>query len=185
MLHELSCPNCGAPGLEATQPNGVVVCNSCGNRFTADDSVACAHCETVNEPEAEYCGSCGERLKRTCAACGAENWAGAEHCTQCGRGLDALEHIAERNAKGFRETLAERRRTASTVKAEEEEASQRRLAEMWQVEQRRQEGLAREVEQQKSEQNTMARITLLFGGAFVCLILAGAVAWVFLNLTVK
>lgn len=181
MLHELSCPNCGAPGLEATQPNGVVVCNSCGNRFATDDSVACAHCETVNEPDAEYCGSCGERLKRTCAACGTENWAGAEHCTQCGRGLDALEHIAERHAKGFRETLEERRNSASTVKAEEERASQRRLAEMWQVEQRRQDDLARQMKQQKSEQNAMARIMLLFVGAFVCFVLIAAVAWVFLK----
>ncbi len=185
MLHELSCPNCGAPGLEATQPNGVVVCNSCGNRFTADDSVACAQCEAVNDPEAEYCAACGERLKRSCAACGAENWAGAEHCTRCGRGLDALEHIAERHAKSFSETLEDRRKSASTVKAEEEEASQRRLAEMWQVEQRRQEGLAQDLEHQKSEQNTMARIMLLFVGAFVCLVLAAAVAWVFLNLTAK
>ena len=185
MLHELSCPTCGAPELEATQPHGVVACNSCGNKFTADDSVACAHCETVNKPDAEYCSACGERLKRTCTACGTENWSGAEHCTRCGRDLDALEHIAERHAKSFRETLEDRRNSASTVKAEEEEASQRRLGEMWQVEQRRQDDLAQQLKRGKSEQTAMTRIMLLFGGGFLCAILAGAAALIYLNLDVK
>jgi hypothetical protein len=175
MLRSLACPTCGAPGLAAHQPDGVVTCTSCGNRFAEDNRVACPQCEAIHAKEASFCGECGAKLRRACPACGADNWAGADHCAACGRNLDAIAALAERHAQGFKGTLQRQRDLADLIKAEEEESSQRRLGEMWQVEKRRQDLLTQQQAEQRRQQNALLAIALVGAGLFALAIGAFAV----------
>lgn len=167
MLHDLSCPTCGAPGLQAHQPDGLVVCKFCGSKFAEDDRVACPHCEAVNANEAAFCSACGGKLKRPCPACGAQNWAGADHCITCGRDLDLIGALADRHTEGFKGALQRQRESAHLIKAEEEQASQRRLGELWQVEKRRQEFLARQQAEHWRQQTALLIVVLVILGVFV------------------
>src|SRR5574341_914249 len=172
MLRDLSCPTCGAPGLEAHQPDGVVTCKFCGHKFAEDNRVACPHCEAINPPDASFCKACGTKLRRTCPACGAENWAGANYCVTCGRNLDVIGALADRHVEGFKGTLQRQRELANLIKAEEEEASQRRMAGLWEVEKRRQEILAQQKAEQKRQQNALLAAVLV--GAAVIVLAVGA-----------
>ncbi len=174
MLRDLSCPTCGGPGLEAHQPDGVVTCKFCGNKFATDNQVACPYCEAINSPEAGFCKACGEKLKRSCPACGATNWAGADYCLTCGRNLDALEAMTNRHRQGFKGTLQQQREIAGALKAEEEADSQKRLATMWAAEARRQEEIARQQAEQKRQQTLIIFLALGFGVIVACLVLAFA-----------
>jgi hypothetical protein len=156
MLRNISCPTCGAPGLEASQPDSIVICKSCGNKFAEDNRVACPACEAINAQTAAFCSECGARLSRLCAACGAENWAGADHCATCGRDLDAIAAMAERHSEGFKGTLHRQRELANLIKDEEERSSQRRLSDMWEVENRRQAMLARQAAENRRQQSVLA-----------------------------
>ncbi len=169
MLKELTCPKCGAPGLQAHQPDGVVVCSFCGNTFAADNSIACPRCEAVNPPDSTFCKSCGEKLRVTCPACGTQNWAGAEYCAACGRDIDAISAMAERQAQGFKGTLLQQRELANLLKHEEEVASQKRLASMYEVEERRQAHLAQQRAEQARQQNWLMGVTV---GLFVLFVAA-------------
>jgi uncharacterized Zn finger protein (UPF0148 family) len=180
MLRDLACPTCGAPGLEPNQPNGVVICKFCGNKFAEDDRIACPNCESINSLEAGFCARCGEKLKRSCPACGVENWAGAEFCISCGRDLDLLTYLTERQTRGFQATLEEQRQIAQTLKDEEEAGSQQRLGQMWESERRRQEFMKRQTAQQRREQSTMLVTVSVIAVLLIGLIVA---ALIFLLLT--
>lgn len=179
MLHDLACPSCGAPGLEPRQPDGALVCKFCGHEYSTHGRVPCPHCDTLNDPHADFCAQCGKKLKRSCPACGFENWAGAEFCSQCGRDLDTLEIITSRYAQGFKDTLQQQRQQAGSLKAGEEAASQKRLAVMWEKERQRQAEMAKDRSRQKAQQNMLLIMAVLVGAAVLCA-LAGAL--VFLNL---
>ena len=176
MLHDLACPTCGAPGLEAQQPSGAVMCRFCGNKFAKEDQVACPDCEAINPPSSSFCKECGGKLKRSCPACGAGNWAGADYCATCGRNLDTLESMSERAAQGHRGTLQQQRETANQLKAQEAADSQKRLAGMWEIEKKRQEILSQQQEEQKRQQSLLLRVTFIAVGAFVCLAAVALVA---------
>jgi len=179
MLKELNCPKCGAPGLEAHQPDGVVVCSFCGNTFAADSSIACPHCETVNPPDAGFCKSCGKKLRSNCPACGAQNWAGADFCAACGHNIDIVSVMAERRAQGFRGTLQQQRDSANQLKQEDEIASQKRLASMYEVEERRQAHLARQRAEQTRQQNLLLGAAI---GLIVVFVIAVGVGWWLLSM---
>ncbi|MBM4422038.1 MAG: hypothetical protein FJ030_01435 [Chloroflexi bacterium] len=167
MLHELSCPKCGAPGLEAHQPNGIVVCRHCGNQFADDGQIACPHCESINPPDADFCHKCGDKLKRTCPACGGENWMGADYCAACGHNLDAIASMANRHTQGFKGTLQQQRELANLLKAEEESSSQKRMADLWDIEKRRQANLEHQRARLRAEQNVLLFIAIAIGAVFV------------------
>jgi uncharacterized membrane protein YvbJ len=175
MLRELSCPNCGAPDLEAHQPDGVVMCRHCGNTFAADNSIACPNCEAINPPDSSFCKACGEKLRSQCTACGAQNWSGAEFCAQCGRDLSAVAALAERHATSYKGVLQQQRDIANLLKDEDEESSKKRLAAMWSKESDRQAHLAK----QRAEQQRQQRILLAvaFGLALVVLVIMSLVVY--------
>lgn len=51
----LKCPNCGAK-----MPEGTKFCLQCGNPLPQPK--ICPRCQTVNVPEATFCGHCGIKL---------------------------------------------------------------------------------------------------------------------------
>jgi ribosomal protein L40E len=57
--------------------------------------LACARCETSNEPDAEFCKKCGARLARiSCPSCSTSNEPDATFCKKCGTSLSG-ESLAE------------------------------------------------------------------------------------------
>ena len=177
MLHDLACPTCGAPGLEAHQPDGMVVCKSCGNKFANADRVACPKCEAINPADSSFCKECGEKLKQPCPTCATENWAGADYCAKCGHNLNALEEMAQRHATGFKGTLQHQRSSANQLKVEEEAASQKRLGVLWETEKRRQDYLAR----QQAERNRQQTMLLIGVISIVAITLLGMVVIIILS----
>lgn len=175
MLNELSCPACGAPGLETHQPDGHVICRFCGNQFASENEVACPHCESLNFVGSDFCQSCRTPLKRTCHACSSENWSGAEFCAQCGRGLDILEGMATRLATGHRETLNHQRNIAAALKAEEAEATERRRDALWQQDKRWQDELAQRQRKSSSEQRLILMVLIVAAVVFIGVLIVAAI----------
>lgn len=175
MLQELNCPTCGAPGLEIHQPDGIVLCKFCGNKYSQTDDVACPRCESINKAEVLFCKQCGEKLKRTCAACSTENWAGAEYCSACGRDLDTINFMANRTREGYEDHLQKQRDMATRLKEEQEAGSQARLAAMWEIDRQRTEELQRKLEKQKAENKTLMTMMFIVGGIFLCVIVVGVI----------
>ena len=114
----------------------------------------CPACGAAHEPDAFYCPSCGDLLVRECPACAAPNPLLARQCVTCGQRLEILDALFSRVALTNTDWLRERRQEAPSVKAEEETASQARIAEMWAIEARRREALA----QARAERDRQQRI---------------------------
>lgn len=150
VLRSLKCSQCGGSPLK-DNGDGTLSCPFCGSTFAHPDRV-CARCETVNEPDARQCVSCGEKLCEPCVRCGALNRVNATYCHECGASLDLLEHIAARRAVTDSDRLQQLQSEATHLKAETERTSQERMSKFWAQEQARLESLARaKVEQQRQE----------------------------------
>jgi uncharacterized membrane protein YvbJ len=139
-LYKLECPNCGAKELVPDE-NGYLVCTFCHSNF-GEITRICPSCGQYNEEQVRFCARCGNPLIRDCPVCGADNWILAEHCVQCGRSLDLIEQMARRWQLTTQNRLQERRGEIAQVKAEEEKASEGRMATLMEAERIRQEALA-------------------------------------------
>ena len=173
MLQELSCPNCGAPGLEPAEGDRVV-CKYCGNLF-AESRTFCPHCQHVNPKDVDYCENCGEALVRSCPACDHKNWSGAEYCGNCGRPLDALESLAFRHRYTTAARLRETQKTAHIVKAEEEAASKQRLGVFWEAERERQQSLAEAAARQRARDRATLQMIVIGVVVFGLILLIAAI----------
>jgi ribosomal protein L40E len=148
-LQSLICSQCGGGPL-TNGGHGTVSCPYCGSTFAHPDRVC--KCGTVNEQDAHACVACGERLQEPCVRCGTFNGLRATHCRQCGSALNILEHIAARRAQTEADRRYNLQAEATRVKEEDEQAAQRRMDEMWAVEHKRLETLAKnKAEQQRQE----------------------------------
>jgi ribosomal protein L40E len=155
----LECPGCGGFSFSAG-PDGRLVCDYC-QAVCALAGPVCPECGAAYEPGARYCPTCGADLVRECRACGAQNPPSARRCTACGQDLNVLDALFARATGETAHWLRQTREEATAVKAQQEAASQARLAEMWAAEQRRREELA----QAQAERDRQMRI--LWGVAAV------------------
>lgn len=53
----------------------------------------CPRCETANEPDAEFCKSCGKPMRRSCLSCETSNEPDASFCKRCGAALEPGEDV--------------------------------------------------------------------------------------------
>jgi len=139
-LYKIECPNCGAKEL-APDENGYLVCTFCHSNF-GEVTRVCPSCGSYNEEHVRFCAQCGSPLVRDCPVCGADNWVLAEHCVQCGRSLDLIEQIARRWQLTTQYRLQEWKGEVAQVKAQEQLASEERMATLMEAERIRQEALA-------------------------------------------
>jgi ribosomal protein L40E len=140
-LAGFECPSCGA-GEMVHGPDGHLVCVYCGTSF-GEVTRICPRCGHYNAAGARHCAHCGTQILRDCPACGADNWTAAGHCVQCGRNLDLIEQLAHRWQQTTQQRLYARQAGMVALKAQEERASQQRMATFMEVERGRQEALAR------------------------------------------
>ena len=157
VLQSFKCTQCGGSPLK-DDGGGTLSCPYCGSTFAHPDRV-CPRCETVNEPGARLCVSCGEKLREPCVRCGALNWVRAIYCHECGASLDLLEHIAARRAVTTSDRLQQIQSDATHLKAETERASQERMSKFWAQEQARLESLARDKAAQQRQERLIWILT--------------------------
>ena len=172
VMQSFKCSQCGGSPLKDNN-DGTLSCPYCGSAFAHPDRV-CPRCETVNEPGARLCVSCGEKLREPCVRCGALNWVRAIYCHECGASLDLLEHIAARRAVTTSDRLQQIQSDATHLKAETERASQERMSKFWAQEQVRLESLARaKAEQQRQERLIWILATLAIAILVIALLASG------------
>lgn len=152
-LTDFECPNCGASEM-VQGDNQQLVCTFCDSSF-GEVTRICPQCGHYNDTGARHCPQCGTQVVRDCPACGADNWIVASHCVQCGRNLDLIEQIARRWQKTTQDRLYAQMEGMAALKAEEERASQERMAKFMDAERARQEALAQARASQRERDRQM------------------------------
>jgi Double zinc ribbon len=172
-LSELTCTHCRGAGLEL-QPDGQAVCRFCGTANPIE-GVVCSQCETLNPAEADACQACRQSLRRPCPDCGQRNWRGADHCARCGRLLDPVSAISTRWGTDPAHRLQELAHGSAAIKAQEAADSERRMAELQAIEQRRLELLSESRQRRDAQQRVWVTV-LVVGMVVFGLLLAIALA---------
>jgi predicted amidophosphoribosyltransferase len=167
----LECPGCGGSSF-TTGPDNSLTCDYCHAVYVASGRL-CPDCGAMHDASVHYCPSCGADLVRECRACGAQNPPAARKCTACGQDLGMLETLFTRVTGDVADWLREQRDQAPALKAQQEAASQARLAAMWAAEARRQEALAEAQAERDRQQRVMWIVAVVVLVIFaICILLA-------------
>ncbi|MBL7064643.1 MAG: zinc ribbon domain-containing protein [Anaerolineae bacterium] len=121
----------------------------------------CPQCGMAYEPGVYRCPSCGADLERECPVCGALNPPLAPECLACGQRLEILGPLFDRVTGTRTDWLNQAREEASGIKAQEEAASQTRLAEMWATESSRREDLAQAQTERDRQERIIVAVTVV------------------------
>ncbi len=159
------CPRCGNSSFSA-DPDGRLICDQCQATLSPPGRV-CPVCGAPCAPDDRHCPSCGTDLVRECPTCGALNPSIARKCLACGQELEILDSLFARVTGTRAQWLREVREGAPAIKAQEEAASESRLAEMWAAETRRREALA----QARAERDRQQRIIIAVTASIVILVI--------------
>jgi hypothetical protein len=160
-LSSVLCTNCQAAGLDL-ETESSAVCRYCGT-VNQINGVICPSCEAINPAGAETCEACHQTLIRRCPNCNTPNWAGAEHCIRCQAPLDTMAALGARYRTDTAGRLRAQRHDAAGIKAKEAVDSERRMAELNAIEQRRQQSLNQAVEARESQQRVWITILIVLG----------------------
>jgi hypothetical protein len=173
-LNEVLCTNCQGAGLEQ-ETESQATCRFCGTS-NAVAGVLCARCDFVNAAAAETCEGCRQALWRRCPACRARNWTGAETCRACSQPLDITTRTGTRAGESTAGRLNTQAHEAKAFKAIEAADSQRRMAGLQAIEDRRQANLREAQTRRDAQQRVLVWSVglLLFG--FVTVVVV-AVTW--------
>jgi len=154
----LECPGCGSSSFNADL-DGDLICDYCRSVFVLPGR-SCPDCGAACGAGAQYCPTCGADLVRTCPACGARNPRTLQRCMACGHDLVTLDALFERVTGQATDWLREAREQAPAIKAQEESASQARLAEMRSADARRRETLAQARAERDRQQRIVVAVTV-------------------------
>ena len=157
ILQEIACPNCRNPIDIRTQHGNHVQCDACSSRFILKGHV-CPNCGTYHEHEQAFCRQCGDPLARMCPKCQTSNWVGDEYCQQCGSAMDLLELMKLQHEAQSLESQRRRSAQIQDIKQREEEAAQKRMAELEAIETERQRW------EQEQKANQRKQEMLMFAG---------------------
>jgi hypothetical protein len=175
-LNDILCTHCQGAGLELENESGAI-CRYCGTANSVPGTL-CPRCEFVNPTGDETCGGCRQALSRKCPKCGVQNWIGLEQCAACGQPLDVVAVAAARWGTDTAGRLNAQQHDAAGLKAQEAADSQRRMAELEAIEERRQ-ALLFETRQRRDAQQRvlLAVVGLSVVGFIVVVAIALAVAY--------
>jgi hypothetical protein len=124
--------------------------------------------------ECQYCGT----SFKVCPSCRHANGLHIEICTFCGEPLTIISQVIARhesprvNPRWLRQTRAK----AASIKASEESASLERMDAIMEIENRREEALAREHARRQVQDRRILTIMLVLGVSFVTFVVA-AIIW--------
>jgi len=159
-LVEIACPNCRHP-IDVREHGRHVTCEACRSQFILQAHL-CPQCNSYHQPDEAICGQCGAALSRICRKCQTSNWAGDEYCQNCGGAMDIFDILVHSQAGYTAERLSQQMRSARALKAQDEAASARRMAELQAVEAERVAALRRRQQERRAEER---RLLWLMGGA--------------------
>ncbi len=168
-LSETLCTNCHAAGLDL-QAETTAICRYCGT-VNAVPGLICSCCEFINVAEAQTCAGCHQSLYRKCPKCGTPNWAGADMCIRCQNPLDAVASLGARYRTDTAGRLRAQQRDAAGLKAKEAVDSDRRMAELNAIEERRQQLIDESVRVRDAQQRLWITALIVLG----FIVVAGAV----------
>lgn len=163
------CPGCGSSSFTAN-PHGSPICDYCNAVYVPPERT-CSVCGAAYDPGARRCPACGTDLLRKCPACSALNPSVVDRCLVCGQEMGILESLFDRVTRKRGDWLNYAREEAPTVKAQQEAASEARLAEMWAAERRRREALA----QARAERDRQQRIIVATTVVIVAVVVVVAI----------
>lgn len=164
ILLEINCPNClsplNVPEREAGAAGArIIYCEACQSRLLLHGHL-CPRCGTYHREDVDFCRHCGTNLTRVCHKCRHVNWAGDEYCARCGEAMDIFELLSLQDRQARQELLALRREQMRELRALEEEAAQKRRAELEAIEAARQEELQRRLVEQRRRDRTLLLATV-------------------------
>lgn len=171
MLTEIACPNCLNP-IDVRGHGRHVTCDACRSRFILQGHV-CPACNAYHSQETKFCAECGQALTRVCQKCHAVNWTGDEYCHGCGASLDIFQLLHLHHKQATADRLNEQMEFARTIKAQEQTASDRRMAKMKADEAARLAEIARRRQAQKQKDKQM--FIMLAVGILIVILLLGLV----------
>jgi len=143
-----SCPACTAPQLSIVQ-KGVLKCSYCGSIFKGIPLV-CPSCGWINATDAEICPDCGEPLSVIAQVIRRQDTSGSP------RWLNRVQSQAEK------------------IKSAGEQASQLRLQELQEIDRKREEAVAEQIERRSKSDRVIYTIALIFG---IMIIIAVVLIW--------
>ena len=112
-------------------------------------------------------------MNRVCQKCHTRNWAGDEYCKNCGAAMDIFELLHIQTAQATADRLYAQQKQAREYKEQEKIASEKRMAELMEIEQERQRELTRRHQiQKKKDQQTylLMGVVLIFALIVVALL---------------
>jgi hypothetical protein len=167
-LNDILCTHCQGAGLEL-ENESQAVCRYCGTA-NAVAGVVCPRCEFVNPIGEETCGACRQALSRKCPKCGVQNWIGLEACGACGQRLDVVAVAAARWGTDTAGRLNAQQHDAAGLKAQEAADSQRRMAELEAIEERRQALLFETRQRRDAQQRVLLVVVALSVLGFIVVV---------------
>lgn len=150
---EIACPSCGSV-MDISDHQEAIACAVCNGRFVLARHL-CPDCGAYHEEERAACATCGAALVRLCRNCQSVNWTGDERCFKCGESIDLLSQLSEKARKSTPDRLTEQMSAASQLNATEQDASNRRMAELMAIEEARQAEVRRQLAQRKRQERNM------------------------------
>ena len=169
------CPGCGSASFAADPAEGLV-CVYCHSTLTLAKH-ACPNCGAPYVPTTHYCPTCDSDLLRECPACSAPNPPSARECVRCGQRLEMLDSLFSRVTGLGARWLREVREESPALKAQQQSASQARLAQMWADEMRRREAMARDEAERDRQESILITATIVIGAIFlIIVVIAMAIA---------
>ncbi len=168
-----NCPNCGSR-MDIASNTGTkqIDCGVCGSTFSLPGHL-CPKCWTYNIEETGRCENCGSALIRICRNCHSVNWSGNRVCVMCDEVMEELELPVGPSGETTTERLNRQMQQAKTIKALEEQASIKRMAELMAIEEARQAEIRQRITRQKEQEQRLLAVVF----AAVALFLLGLIVY--------
>ena len=165
-----SCPSCGELKSHETAAD-FFTCSSC-EKVVKLSGHYCPNCFEYTEDNRASCANCSEILIRSCPQCGQTNWSGRLVCHYCGWALDLFTTASKRNSPtATADRLQAQMRQAITIRAIDDVASRRNMAELNEAEQVRRHDLRNQQKRRQRRDRQLivaaAALMLLFVIAIV------------------
>ncbi len=165
-----TCAGCGGQTFTAG-PDNVPLCVYCYRPYFPPAPI-CPACGLPCRISDYQCPRCGAEISRPCPHCGALNPPETTTCLVCRQEVGVLGPLFERVVRRRGDWLDETRTEAERIKAQEEAASQARMAQMWEIEERRLEALARARAERERQHRILWAITAVIFLIIVVFIIA-------------
>ena len=170
LIPEMRCPVCDK-GIELNSDVVDVTCLQCQTTLHLRDRL-CPNCGTYHSQPPASCSNCGLGMTARCPSCNVPNWTGDEICQQCGADLDLIARLTAQASTA--ERLHVQMNRAHAIKAQEEAASNARLAHMLEEEKAEREALRRRLEAQQAQEQKMLKIVIIGAGLLLVILIVYA-----------